>query len=189
VRKQIDGSSLTFDDQERLFRDLRRRLADEDQAATVRTLLMSLRRRPDIGESVGREIDALLRPPEAKHDGRGPAPWAQVGGGGAGQGWAGRRPEASRQPPAAQYQTPLVPRPEPRAFNAGAFAALVLATVVIPLVGLIVGLINFRYAARRGQSWALIGVFAIMTVLWFALVSWASTYSEPYEPTYDPYGY
>jgi hypothetical protein len=73
-----------------------------------------------------------------------------------GQAWwdtIGRRPEASRQPPAAHDRTPLVPRPEPRAFNAGAFAALVLATVVIPLVGLIVGLVNSGMQRAEVSHW------------------------------------
>ena len=58
-REQLDAVSLTFQQQAQLLSELRARLGDPYEKATALELIQQLRRRADITESVGREIDGL----------------------------------------------------------------------------------------------------------------------------------
>jgi hypothetical protein len=59
-REQIDQLSLSFQQQSMLLGDLRAHLADDDDRDSATELIKRLRRRGDITESVGKEIDVLL---------------------------------------------------------------------------------------------------------------------------------
>jgi hypothetical protein len=58
--KKLDAESLGLREQRAMVSDLEPYLADEDDRSAAISLLQDLRRRPDIMESVGREIDRLL---------------------------------------------------------------------------------------------------------------------------------
>jgi TIR domain/Protein of unknown function (DUF2510) len=61
-REQVEASSLSYEQQHQLLFALRGQLEDEDdeQRETVLELLRHFRRRRDIVESIGRDVDALL---------------------------------------------------------------------------------------------------------------------------------
>ena len=59
-REQIQSSDLSFRDQAQVVLALRGHLQDEDERDTARELLVDLRRRQDIAESVARDVDELL---------------------------------------------------------------------------------------------------------------------------------
>lgn len=59
-REQIQAEALSYREQAELVFALRGHLQFEEERDTAKDLLTELRRRPDIAESVGRDIDALL---------------------------------------------------------------------------------------------------------------------------------
>ena len=59
-REQIQSNDLSYRDQAQLVLALRGHLQDEDERDTARGLLVDLRRRQDIVESIARDIDELL---------------------------------------------------------------------------------------------------------------------------------
>ncbi len=59
-REQIQANDLSYRDQAQLVLALRGHLQDEDERDTARGLLVDLRRRQDIVESIARDIDELL---------------------------------------------------------------------------------------------------------------------------------
>jgi hypothetical protein len=59
-REQIQASDLSFREQAQVVLALRGHVQDEDERETARGLLVELRHRQDIAESVAREIDELL---------------------------------------------------------------------------------------------------------------------------------
>ena len=59
-RERVDELNLTFQQQSLLLSELRARLADDDDRDSALELVRRLRRRGDITESIGREIDTLL---------------------------------------------------------------------------------------------------------------------------------
>jgi hypothetical protein len=59
-REQIQASDLSFREQAQVVLALRGHVQDEDERETARELLVELRHRQDIAESVAREIDELL---------------------------------------------------------------------------------------------------------------------------------
>ena len=71
-REQIQAEALSYRDQAQLVFALRGHLQYEEERDTAKDLLIELRRRPDIAERVGRDIDALL-PTERKDDRAAPA--------------------------------------------------------------------------------------------------------------------
>ncbi|WP_239579003.1 toll/interleukin-1 receptor domain-containing protein [Microlunatus panaciterrae] len=65
-REAIEAQSLPFKDQVHLVAELRIYLDDPVDREVAAQLLARLRRRPDVAESVGREIDRLLNPDPEK---------------------------------------------------------------------------------------------------------------------------
>ena len=59
-REQIQSNDLSYRDQAQLVLALRGHLQDEDERDTARGLLVDLRRRQDIVESIARDVDELL---------------------------------------------------------------------------------------------------------------------------------
>jgi hypothetical protein len=59
-RERLDELSLNWQQQSLLLSELRVHLNDEDDREAAVELIKRLRKRPDIAESVGREIDSLL---------------------------------------------------------------------------------------------------------------------------------
>ncbi len=59
-RERVDELNLTFQQQSLLLSELRARMADDDDRDSALELVRRLRRRGDITESIGREIDTLL---------------------------------------------------------------------------------------------------------------------------------
>jgi hypothetical protein len=235
-REQIQSRDLPYRDQAQLVISLRGHLQDEDERETASILLTELRRRPDIAESVARDIDDLLAarpaagpgpwggtatttsawsgdrgslapPTHTAHGGSTPDPVAtgtsptgtsqsgtsQTGTSAAAAGWyadpyrrfehrywdGGRwtdqvstggqasvdRP--SNQPAVATSAGPEGGTP----FSGGAFAALLIATLFIPLIGIIVGAVNLKIPARRGQAQGLLWVGIASFVLGFIILS------------------
>lgn len=199
TRAQIDAPSLSFDDQDRLLRDLRRRLVDEDQADLARALLARLRGRGDVGESIAREIDAVLAAPTA---GAGPGGTAFAGSGGPpvdpggpGSGSHGPPPAA---PPGGPHGPPTggwpaggaVPAPgfpppgaawQPPPWTAGSFGLLIVLSLFVPIVGFVVGATNVKHQSRQAQGWTLIVVALVNFLLFFTLfAAMPSTCTDPY---------
>jgi hypothetical protein len=59
-RERVDELNLTFQQQSLLLSELRARMADDDDRDSATELIRKLRRRGDITESIGKEIDTLL---------------------------------------------------------------------------------------------------------------------------------
>jgi len=59
-RERVDELNLSFQQQSLLLSELRTHLADDDDRDSATELIRRLRRRGDITESIGKEIDALL---------------------------------------------------------------------------------------------------------------------------------
>jgi TIR domain/Protein of unknown function (DUF2510) len=62
-RERVDELSLSFQQQSLLLSELRAHLADDDTSDSAMELIRRLRRRGDITESIGKEIDSLLASP------------------------------------------------------------------------------------------------------------------------------
>lgn len=67
-REQLQARELSYHDQTQLVTALRRHMADEDERAVARDLLTEFRARPDIAESVARDVDQALTEPQASPD-------------------------------------------------------------------------------------------------------------------------
>ena len=59
-RERVDQLSLGFQEQSQLLSELRAHLSDDDDRASATELIVRLRHRGDIAESIGSEIDSLL---------------------------------------------------------------------------------------------------------------------------------
>lgn len=237
-RDQIEATNLPYLEQAQLVLILRGHLQDEDERAVAEQLLGELRRRPDITESVARDIDTLVastpdRLPSV--DSPGPAgsptpervphssnPSPAQGPGPASSTTPAKPAEPSRPEPTAQgprtfspdwypdptrryerryydgtrwtdhvvaggrtfvdaLDRPVIPETVDRGnqgsavppsgsaapFSGGAFVGLIIATVFVGLVGVIVGAINLKEPARRGQAQALLWLgIASMVLGW-----------------------
>lgn len=233
-REQIQADGLPYQEQTQLMFALKGHLHVEEEQETARGLLMELRKRPDIVESVGREIDDLLRnapepvwaastasplserPPTAVHDtstSQAPprvlTPPAVIGQVGAtppsfetrampppsnavAQAPPGQLAAEWRHDPTGRYEyrywdgarwTDHVSRggtrgldafdssfsPPVAAFKGGALTGMIIATLLVSLVGIIVGAINLKHPARRGQAQILLFIGIASTVFWFLL--------------------
>ncbi len=56
-------------------------------------------------------------------------------------------------------------------FSGGLYVFLIIATFFIAIVGMIVGAINLKHPARRGQAKVLLWLGIVMVVVWFAVAS------------------
>jgi TIR domain/Protein of unknown function (DUF2510) len=231
-REQVESPSLTFEQQHQLLFALQGELTDEDDdhRDTIVTLLRQLRKRRDVVEAIGRDIDRLLA---------GTTGSSAVGGAGARVGTtagagtaAGATSSATSRvagnaPPAAWFADPLRrfeqrywdgnawtahvashgrtsidpngitagPRADDRPrvtgadagagapaavpavgpFSPGGFAALVVASLFcFGIAGLVVGLVNLKHPARRGQSITLI-VVGVAVLVVFGLAAMANS--------------
>lgn len=63
LKAELDAGSLSLEQQQSILRELAPHLDDLEDAGVAQELLRELRRRPDIAESVAREIDQRLRLP------------------------------------------------------------------------------------------------------------------------------
>lgn len=206
-RERVDELNLTFQQQSLLLSELRARLADDDDRESARELITRLRRRGDISESIGKEIDSLLA--------TSPAPVQQTvaATGPVSTGLTAARSTPAVVPPgwyADPYRrydqrywdgttwtehasmggqqfldvpTPAVQGVGPRSFAAqvtappavasigkwdtGTFITLLIVSLIpcIGLIGVIIGGVNLKKPARRGQSLVLLVVGIGMTVL------------------------
>ena len=230
-RDQIQAKDLSFREQNELVLDLRGHLQDEDERDGARALLTDLRRRPDIVESVAKDIEELLaanpaaeetvpadaprtqpppisdaprEPSNTRSDPPTPAAAQQPKPAGTPAGWyadptqryelrfydgskwtehvttgGNKGVDPLDRPPVQYGQRPPAPssvpgsaatgRAEP--FMGGAYAGLIIATVFVGLVGVIVGIMNLKIPARRGQAQLLLwlGVASIV-VGWIIVI-------------------
>ncbi len=229
-REQIQANDLSYRDQAQLVLALRGHLQDEDERDTARGLLVELRRRQDIVESIARDIDELLASVPA------PAPHVATAAAWTSPTASSSVPSASSSAPTAAatsatapaqaapawYQDPTgrfeqrywdgarwtdhvstggkptvdaVDRSAARApstpanaamtaaatpggtttamapLSGGLYVFLLVATFFIPIVGMIVGGINLKHPARRGQAKVLLGLGIVMVFVWFAVAS------------------
>jgi TIR domain/Protein of unknown function (DUF2510) len=226
-REQIQSSDLSFRDQAQIVLALRGHLQDEDERDTARELLVDLRRRQDIAESVARDVDELLAsvPAAEPRSSAGATPtWTSpttdakpdpepattpVEPAAAAASWypdpTGRYEQrywdGSRwtdhvstggQPtvdavdgtpktagdttkaagPTRQTSTAAPSASTPGApFSGGAYAALIVATLFVGIVGVIVGAINLKHPGRRGQAQLLLWLGIASMIVGYLLVS------------------
>jgi hypothetical protein len=207
-REQLQAAELSYQDQTQLVAALRRHMNDEDERAVARDLLTEFRSRPDIAESVARDVDVALAEPIDRGDASSSATESPAGGWHPdptgrfeqrywdGESWtehvarggtrstdpvqtragprqgstaaAGNSESASSGEPAGTAQVRSAGPQVGAAFTTGAFIALIIATVFIPLVGIIVGAINLKHPPRRNQALALlwigIGVIVLFVI-------------------------
>jgi len=235
-RDQIEATNLPYLDQAQLVLILRGHLQDEDERAVAEQLLGELRRRPDITESVARDIDALVAskpglPLSANSAGAAPSPqkapisstpddipapepasstspakpaepsapgpstpgprafspdwypdptrryerryydgskWTEhVAAGGRTSIDALDRPVIPQVVDRGDQRPAVTPSGIAAPFSGGAFVGMIIATVFVGLVGVIVGAINLKEPARRGQAQALLWLgIASMVLGW-----------------------
>ena len=195
-REQLQAADLSYQDQTQLVAALRRHMNDEDERAVARDLLTEFRSRPDIAESVARDVDLALAEPIERSDAT-----SSESAAGAwhadptgrfeqrywdGESWTDhvanggtrstdpvqtrkgqeRRSASAPETTADTGAGGSVGTAEVRtagaqvgaAFTTGAFVALIIATIFIPLVGIIVGAINLKHPPRRNQALALLWI-------------------------------
>jgi len=223
-REQIQSSDLSFRDQAHVVLALRGHLQDEDERDTARELLVELRRRQDIAESVARDVDELLAsvpPPEPVSRVTTSSTWTSPGTTEARSAEPAATPSASGAAAPAWYpdptrrheqrywdgtrwtdhvstrgqptvdavdgstargstpsgdQTPRVVRPEAGStsggpFSGGAYTALIIASLLFGIIGVIVGAINLKHPARRSQAQVLLWLGIASMIVGFLLVS------------------
>jgi hypothetical protein len=170
--------SLTLQQQSQLLSELRAHLNDEDDRDTAIQYIRRLRSRGDITESVGREIDALLAsqpPSQLASQPTPPPPPPQSPGGNSDQDStyatrdAGVPVPPPPPPPTPPVRTADATGPE-GPFSTGAFVGLIVATVLIPLIGIVVGAISLKKPRRRTQAQILLAV-GIATVVLYVLAT------------------
>ena len=172
--------SLNLQQQSQLLSELRAHLNDEDDRDTAVQLIRRLRSRGDITESVGREIDVLLASIPAAQNTETVLPPPDLAGGGDRWGATATERDAGVRP-AAPTPTPAPPPPPPppriqdapgpdRPFGTGAFVGLIVATVLIPLIGIVVGAVSLKKPLRKTQAQILLAV-GIGTVVLYVLAT------------------
>ena len=208
-RERVDELSLSFQQQSLLLSELRAHLSDDDARDSATELIQRLRRRGDISESIGKEIDALQlsspaaatvlsappvpRTAPATHSTGTQAPAAVQPGWYAdpyrrydqrywdGTTWTNHvsrggqqgldAPVAAQQPSivGASVQTVTPGTPESK-WDTGTFVTLLIVSLIpcIGIIGIIVGGINLKKPARRGQAVALMVIGIAVTVLMLA---------------------
>jgi len=193
LREQVEAESLTFTQQSALLTSLKSRMDDEDDGVLVRNLIASLRRRPDVAESIARDIDALRAGQQQARagvggptaagagaatgpDGPSPAggsPWAAPPRAGGWQHAPGPPPTGGPPLGGAGGQAPPLqswPRPASSpAWDGGTLVALLALSLFVPLAGWIIGGINLKHDLRRGQSWGLIIVGIVGFLFYLSL--------------------
>ncbi len=208
-RERVDELNLTFQQQSLLLIELRARMADDDDRDSAIELVRRLRRRGDITESIGKEIDALLvatpEPAQQPPATTGPPPtdraasassvapaavppgwyadpyrrydqrywdgstWTQHASRGGQQFLDAPTADAQSGAPRAFAQEVTVTQPvAPIAkWDTGTFVTLLIVSFIpcIGLIGVIVGLVNLKKPARRGQAVLLLIIGIGMTAL------------------------
>jgi hypothetical protein len=223
-REQIQSSDLSFRDQAQIVLALRGHLQDEDERDTARELLVELRRRQDIAESVARDVDELLasvpaaepvspagttstwtsptteakaapEPATTPVEAAAAAPsWYPDPTGRYEQRyWDGTRwtdhvstggqstvdavdGSAGRTSTAAGDAAPSITRSTAGTsggapFSSGAYIALIIAALFFGIIGVVVGAINLKHPARRGQAKVLLWVGIASMVVGFLYFS------------------
>ena len=171
LKEKVDARNLDKKDQISLVRDLKTKLSDPQvNQEDIIILLKRLRKHDDLLASVGSEIDELLAGTNKKTDNRKQAPHIAP-------------KEPIKPPPRTQFETintPPVQEPKTvenvhsgvkksKQWNAGLMIGLIVITLIIPFVGLVVGIIGFATGVKQSQSGALIGVAVVMMILYGAL--------------------
>ena len=190
--ESIEAPDLTFSQQNHLLADLRGYLGeDDDDRVAALQLLQRLRRRRDISEGIARQIDQILRPSISAPAGAGPIPPRNLPLPPVQPTW--RPPQSSPPPPAAfasnvprsappPYRPPAQlaqpARPTGQPLGGGAFAGLILLAVLLPIAGLVAGIMQATNTARRSQGATLIVISIVCGVIgiWFldAMLSYSS---------------
>lgn len=164
LKDQIDtAGTLSFEEQASLVFKLKEYLRDEDTDADAITLLRQLRKRDDLFARIGEEIDELLE--NAGAPSRSPrsiphSPPQQV---------ATSTPPPNPAPAQQQRHTVQVHKPEPKpgddeAWSTVIMIALAVGTFIIPLIGIVAGVIGMRTPAKRNQGIGLL-IFGIIMAL------------------------
>jgi hypothetical protein len=166
--------SLNLQQQSQLLSELRAHLNDEDDRDTAVQLIRRLRSRGDITESVGREIDGLLATlPAARTTETVLSPPHPTSVGDPSAVTATQRDAGV--PPAPPVPPPPPPRTQDASgadgpFSTGAFIGLIVATVLIPLIGIVVGAVTLKKPRRKTQAQVLLAV-GIGTVVLYVLAT------------------
>ena len=172
-RERVDQLSLTFQEQSQLLSELRAHLADDDDRECATELILRLRHRGDITESIGVEIDSLLASsPTSPLPPTVPPTVPPIL----------RPPEPSS---ALHVATAVVVPPPPAAasvgspaskWDTGTFITLLVVSAIpcIGLIGIIIGAINVKKPARRGQATVLLVVGIAVTALILANTHFSS---------------
>ena len=162
-RDLIDAPFLTYQQQNHLLVDLRGYVSEDDDRETALDLMRALRRRRDIAESIGRDIDQLLAAQSPQQEPFQPPRSAQT---------PPQQPQVSWQqpPPSPPQSPPFQPPPQqqpvyqPSPQQQPVYQPLHGQAVGQPApvhpkatTVLILGILGFRRAASPGsspQSWA-----------------------------------
>jgi TIR domain/Protein of unknown function (DUF2510) len=198
-RERVDELNLSFQQQSMLLSELRTHLADEDDRDSAVELIRRLRRRGDITESIGKEIDALLlnvagatsaavttqsdaSSASSISAGWYPDPYGRY----AQRYWNGTAwtehtstggqqfvdsPSSGTQPAANAVaahtiaSAPVAPVAATK-WDTGTFVTLLIVSLIpcIGIIGVIVGAVNLKHPARRGQALVLLIVGIGITV-------------------------
>jgi hypothetical protein len=170
LKEKIDTRNLDRRDQISLVRDLKDKLNDPQvRKEDITVLLKKLRNHDDLLASIGKEIDEIIN--EANSDIRmqasAPASTPQ--------------PEQIKSepiPPSPAQAAPIINQQAKSAANTnaiakkenkwspGAMIGLVIATVIIPFVGIIAGIIGVATGVTAGQSVVLIVIGVVMAIIY-----------------------
>lgn len=176
LKEEIDSDkALSFEEQASLLLRLKEHLSKEDDAADIVVLMDQMRRRTDLYARVGEEIDEVL----AKH--RQVSTQLAVRVSSAAASTAPLQPPAEQQyAPSSPAQTmpgakqvnvykPSAPAAQPGAeppWGMGMMLMLGIGTFIIPLIGIVAGIIGLRSPAKRNQGIGLLAFGIIMTFFW-----------------------
>ncbi len=187
----MEELNLSFQQQSLLLSELRAHLADEDDCESATELIVKLRRRGDITESIGKEIDALLAStvpaqstgatisktsagwytdPYRRYDQRywDGATWTEHVSRAGRQLVDAPHTDTVRASPVATPAQAVAPAASPAGkWDAGTFIPLLIVSVIpcIGVVGLVVGAINLNKPGRRSQAVTLIVLALVVTLI------------------------
>ena len=174
VKEKIEAPSLDKRDQTELLGDLKQRLNDPDtKREDVIHLLKKLRRHDDLLASIGTEIDVILREAQTNAPSQ-PQPQSQ------------QRYSDERKSTAQPYTSPLEQNfSQPNStqtintvakkddsWSGGTMTALVIGSLVIPLLGIIFGIIGLvNGGGKKSQGVILLIVSAVGLLIWSSFSS------------------
>ena len=177
VKEKIEAPSLDKRDQIELLGDLKQRLHDPDtKSEDVITLLKKLRRHDDLLASVGNEIDVVLREVQGSTANSQPRqqPHSEPRYSDERKNTIQPQQEPAMQnfsqPNFAYTNNTIIKKDD--GWNGGSMTALVIGSLIIPLLGIIFGIIGLvNGGAKKSQGVILLIVSLVGILIWSSLSS------------------